>query len=348
MAAGLPSDGSERPVDDLPVRARGPWTRYIATVAATFSALFVGYMATIVALDKAGLLPPPALVNEICADEKLTWLRNNPPDAPNLLIVGSSLAWRDIDSQQFAQRLPAARPLNGGVCHAGIDQSTWVARYLIRHFPSVQSALLVVAPQDFTSCAQKPDQLFDPGTVDAYVFDRRWLYPFYITQFDPVSLARNAGHIADLRAAHGEVESLIMTRFGDGPLNAPGNRGLLYGPVKRLDASCFTALRGFALSLSESGRHLFVTTAPLHPGWRERYDPSGELHQAFVAGVRAALAEVGTTSFWDGATVFGGEASEFTDAIHVNWPAAQRFTAELVRAFRDYRASSGARPLSQL
>ena len=347
MATGRSDTASERPTSEFQIREPGIWLRYITTLAVTFAILFACYGAAIVTLDRVGSLPPPAIVNEICADEKLDWLRKNPPDAPNLLIVGSSLAWRGVDSQQFAQRVPGARPLNGGVCHAGIDQSTWMARYLLRHFPSVQSALLVVAPQDFTSCLLKPDGLFNPETADAYVFHRRWAYPFYITQFDPVSLIRNAWTIAFLRSAHGESESLVMTRFGDGPLNASGNRGLLYGPVKRLDESCFDALRSFARSLEASGRHLFVTTAPLHPAWRERYDPSGDLHRTFVAGVKAAIAEVETGSFWDGAEVFGGEPSEFTDAIHINWKAAQRFTSQLVTAFGARRASSGAAPLSR-
>ena len=152
----------------------GPWGRYLLSIAATCVALFAAYAGVLAALDRTGNLPPPAIVNEVCADEKLEWLRDNPPADPNLLVVGSSIAWRDVDSAQFVRERPAVRPLNGGVCHLAANQTAFVTRYLLRHLPSIRTVVAVVTPQDFTDCAKTPSQLFDPATADAYAIDRRW------------------------------------------------------------------------------------------------------------------------------------------------------------------------------
>lgn len=307
---------------------RGPWIGYLTTVLATFILLFLAYSSVIAALSHAGALPPPSIVNEVCADEKLEWLRHNPPEHPNLLVVGSSIAWRDVDSEQFVRARPGTRPLNGGVCHATVNQTGFVTQYLLRHLPSVRTVVAVLVPQDFEDCTQTPAALFDPATADAYVFDRRWSYRFYITQFDPIALARNAIAIRAMRDGRNRFDSMVMTRYGDGPLYTPGSRGLLYGKVKTLDPACFHALHDMARSITSGGRRLFVATGPVNPAWSARYDAAGAQHGALTAGIRAALQGSGAR-FWDGATAFAGQPADFTDAIHIEWEAARRYTAQL-------------------
>lgn len=307
------------------------WTRYLLTLVATFFALFSVYTGVLAALYQTGHLPPPPIVNEVCADEKLEWLRENPPKDPNLLVVGSSIAWRDVDNEQFVQRRPSTRPLNGGVCHLEMNQTGFFAKYLLRHIPSIRTVVTVVTPQDFTDCAKTPTQPFDPGTADAYAFDRRWAFPFYIKQFDPVALARNASAIRAMRDGRNKFDPLVMSRYGDGPLNVVGNRGLLYGKLAPYDPVCFAALHAMAESVESSGRRLFVATGPLNPGWSARYDPDGRVHGEMVAGIQAALQGTGA-GFWDGDQAFASKPSDFTDAIHINAPAAQRYSAQLAAA----------------
>lgn len=308
-----------------------PWLAYLAAVATTFAAMMAAYGAVLVALGRTGHLPPPAIVNEVCADEKLEWLRDNPPQDPNLLVVGSSIAWRDVDSRAFVARDPASRPLNGGVCHLSVNQTRFVVRYLLRHFPAVRTVVAVVAPQDFTDCSKTPSRLFNPATADAYVFDRRWAYGFYVTQFDPVALVRDATAIRAMRDGRNKFDALVMTPYGDGPLRIEGNRGLLYGRLTGYDPTCFAAMRDLAQSVEAGGRRLFVASAPVNPAWSARYDPEGHEHGAMAAGVRAALQGTGA-EFWDGTEAFGGSPREFTDAIHINWQAAQRYSALLAAA----------------
>ena len=275
--------------------------------------------------------PPPSIVNEVCADEKLEWLRDNPPANPNLLVVGSSIAWRDIDSGQFVRRQPSVRPLNGGFCHLQVNQTEFVTSYFLKHNPSIRTVVAVFVPQDFTDCATTPSRVFDPRTADAYVFDRDWPYRFYITQFDPVALVRNASGIRAMRDGRNKFDSLEMTRYGDGPLRIVGNRGLLYGKIAQFDPACFAALHDMAASVQASGRRLFVATGPVNPAWSARYDQGDKLRSELTTGIQSALQGTGV-EFWDGAQAFAGDPSDFTDAIHINWPAAQRYSAVLAEA----------------
>lgn len=312
--------------------SRGGWISYMVTIAATVAVLFVAYGGALAALNRAGALPPPAIVNEVCADQKLQWLRENPPDNPNLLVVGSSIAWRDIDSWQFVRRDAAARPLNGGLCHASANQTAFMTHYLLGHLPSVRTVVFVAVPQDFTDCAQTPARLFDPATADAYVFDRQWAYRFYISQFDPVSLVRDATAIRAMRDGSNVLDSLVMSRYGDGPLHTTDHRGLTYGAIKGYDPACFAAVRQMARSLAAGGRHLFVAAGPVNPLWSAQYDKSGRSRAGLADGIRAALRGINGAVFWDGATAFAESPSEFTDAIHINWLAAGRYTALLAAA----------------
>jgi hypothetical protein len=306
------------------------WLGYLASLAATVALLLLAYGGIVAALDRVGSLPPPAITNELCADEKLHWLRGNFPDRPNLLVVGSSIAWRDIDSSQFARRTPGVRPLNAGFCYSAVSESAFVANYLLDRLPSLRSVVAVVVPQDFTRCTRS--QLFDPAIADSYFFGHRWLWSFYFTQFDPISLTRNAFHIRAMREARDRFNPLEMTAYGDGPLRISGTRGLMYGRFTGYDPACFAALRSLAGSVTAGGRRFFVITGPVHPDWYALHGASGAVRSDMLAGIEVALGDIDGTRLWDGAAEFGGKPSEFTDALHINWGAAQRFSTLVAEA----------------
>ncbi len=321
-------------VERLPRRLASTsiWAGYIATVAATVSVLCLAYGGALVALKRAGALPPPAIVNEVCADQKLEWLRADRPIDPNLLVVGSSIAWRDVDSAQFVRQQPLDRPLNGGFCHATINQTAFVTKYLLGHLSSIHSIVAVVVPQDFTDCTHTPSQLFDPATANGYVFDQGWPYRFYMSQFDLVSLVRNASEIRAMRDGRNVFDSLMMSKYGDGPLSTTAHRGLTYGAIGGYDPACFASLHDLAVTVAAGGQHLFVATGPLNPEWSARYDKSGRLRDALAAGIAASLRGVNGAKFWDGDKAFAERPSDFVDAIHINWDAAHRYSAQLADA----------------
>lgn len=306
------------------------WRSYIIVVFATIIALLGAYIGSLVVLKRTGHLPPPAIVNEVCADEKLMWLREHLPRQPDLLIVGSSIAWRDIDSQQLVENHAAVNPLNGGLCHLEINQANFATSFYLKHIPSIRTVTSVVVPQDFTDCQKATDQLFNPATASAYVFNKRWAYSFYITQFDPVSLVRNAIYVRGMRDGENQFDSLQMTKYGDGPLYTHGYMGLMYGKVAGFDPACFTALHDMAVNIAAGGRRLFVATAPVNPLWEARNDPAGQQRAELADGIRSALAGTGAV-FWNGNRAVPMQRSDFIDAIHLNWSAARRFTAKLAK-----------------
>jgi hypothetical protein len=134
-----------------------------------------------------------------------------------------------------------------------------------------------------------------------------------------------------MRDGRNKFDSTVMSRYGDGPLHIVGNRGLLYGKVAPYDPACFAALHDLAASVTAGGRRLFVATGPVNPEWSARYDQNGQLHGDLIAGIQSALQGTGA-EFWDSTQAFAGKPPDFVDAIHINWPAAQRYSALLAAA----------------
>ena len=293
---------------------------YLACVALSGLGLLGLYIAGLAALDRAGYLPPPPLVNSLCADGKLECLRNNPPAAPTHLIVGSSVAWGDIDGSQIVLGDPAARPLNEGFCAAQMHQSAFVTWFMIERFPSVQTVIAAVEPHDFRNCDKGTEELFPPTDADDYIFKRRWLYGFYLRYFDLHALQSNARK----RRAEGREN---LDQWGDNPMW--GHRSLYYGKFEGYDKACFAALRELATSLKASGRRLIVATTPINPAWSALYDKQGTIMADLADEIGVALA--GTDAvFWDGNKEFHTDSEEFLDAVHLQWPTAQRYSAALV------------------
>ena len=77
-------------------------SRYMVAILGGLAIALAMFCAMYGVLYVTGYLPPPPLSNNVCADEKLVFFRNNPPQDPNFLVVGSSVAWRNIDSAVIA------------------------------------------------------------------------------------------------------------------------------------------------------------------------------------------------------------------------------------------------------
>jgi hypothetical protein len=309
----------------------------VATPARYLVAVLGGAIAGLLAvglfyggLHTAGKLPPPPLSNNSCIDEKLIFLRNNPPTDPNFLVIGSSVAWRSIDSSVIAREMQGVRPFNAGFCGLQVNQSAFIAGWLTERWPSVRQMVLIVSPLDYESC-KGSGQVFDPTDTSKLVFDRKPMWSFYLRYFDPVSLIRNIEQQAiDRERAREMGVTRVFTEYGDGPLDTTQNRGLFYGPITKLDKSCFGALRSLATKLTAEGRHLMVVTMPVHPEWISRYDSRGSVQRWITNGVTAALAGTGA-DLWNAMESDPLDASAFTDAVHIRWSAAGIFTEQIVR-----------------
>lgn len=326
----------ERPMEDLDLSAGKPRVatagRYLTAVIGGAVAALGMFCALYGTLYITGTLPPPPLSNNVCTDEKLVFLRDNPPADPNFLVIGSSVAWRNIDSAVIAREVSGASPLNGGFCGMQVHQSAFLADWMTDRWPSVQQLLLVVSPLDFDSC-RGTGQVFDPADADRFVFERKALWSFYLRYFDPVSLIRNVKRQAKDRE-HARAMNMVrgFTKYADGPLDTTRNRGLFYGEISKTDPACFEALHTLAVEHAGQNRRLLVVVTPIHPGWKSRYDPDGAFGSRFSRQVTAALEGTGA-EVWNADQADILDASAFTDAVHVRWSAAGRLTEEIVHKF---------------
>ena len=200
-------------------------------------------------------LPPPAFSNSLCIDEKLSFMREHPAGSPNLLVIGSSVAWRHFDGATVAGQSKGIKPLNGAFCGLHANQSVFTAHWLLDRQPTVRQVVLIESPQDFSKCSINRKAVFNRQDADDYVYGGASPWPYYLRYFSPVSLLGNARRVDDKRANRVKLDPLVFTAYGDGPLNtADSLHGLGYGRPEPLDPACFQALESLAQRLQKEGR----------------------------------------------------------------------------------------------
>lgn len=293
--------------------------RYLAIVTATITLTAACFAGILLVLDLAGSKPPPAFTNSHCIDEKLAFFRQNPPAHPTHLIVGSSIAWRNIATDVVAEEHPNTRPLNGAFCGLSFNQSAFAARFLLQRYPTITDVLVVIAPFDMGACRSNKTNLFDTADVSAYLSGANDLQ-FYFKYFDIFSLFVNT---------FGEKD--VYTTHGDGPLNTDQPRRLVYGPAPAIQRECEAALAEFAAELTRNGKRLLVVTMPLLDEWSDKYDRDSKERVDFAAKIQRAL-NGSSATFWDAWSRITPAADGYIDATHLQWSAVPSFTRQLVAA----------------
>ncbi len=316
-------------------------SRYLLSLFAGLFGALTLFCLSLLGLDRTGNLPPPAFSNNLCVDEKLNFLRNNPIRSPNLLIIGSSVAWRHVDGNVLAKAIPQTRPMNGAFCGLFANQSTYVGHWLLDREPGIRSVVMIANPQDFAGCWKVPAAVFNREHVDPYVYEGASHWDYYMRYFAPKSLARNALTVKAQRAGQIEWDPLVFNRFGDGPLQTSNTRHLMYGRPDALDDNCFDALREMGARLQHEGRRLMVVSTPLHPQWKEQYDPDGTFLADFDKRIAEALSATGGT-YWNADKDWRTPVNSFVDAVHLRWSAAQEFSEALAERIRRTEAGPTA------
>ena len=316
-----------RPVQALTHRApTNKLHHYLLTLMATVLLLLGLADATLHGLGHAGSLPPPAFSNRLCADEKLRFLRDNPPDNPDLLVIGSSVAWRHFDGSTYAALHPGHGSLNGGVCGLNISQTKAMVDWLLVNLHSIRSVLMILAPPDALGCKENPAAIFDRQDATQYAFAHTWPDLFYLRYFDPISFVRNTLSINAQKANRVPLDPLVFTPTGDGPLNTNITRDtLLYDAPAHYDPACFTALHDLARQMRDRGLRLAVVLTPLSPVWKATVDADNHSRQALNQGIQQALNDTSAT-FWNADAEYPLPPGAFTDAIHIRWSVVSSFT----------------------
>lgn len=323
---------------------------YLACMAGGTAVAILAVLAVLGVLSAQDTLPAPQIANSQCIDEKLRAMRINPPSDPNLLVVGSSVAWRHFNGAVAQTVAPGIRPYNAGFCQANLKQTQGATQWLLDRLPSVRQVVLIASPRDFEGCAAAPDTQFDIDDADRYTFGKAAAALYYFKYFDLGAFLRNASGIGHARKDHRLFDAMVVNPTGDGPSSPPW-RGLHYGEVFP-ERSCFAALRRLALTLDRRHVRLDVTITPMHPQWKARY--GGERYpERLERDIRIALA--GTNARYHPQPL-QPPADSFYDAMHIRWEATDAYTAGLLKVIgsRDApyvaRASSASlmRPVNRL
>lgn len=301
--------------------------RYIVAMAIGAILMAAMMVGTAAFLHSRNALPPPQFSNSICIDEKLRIMREMPPQSPNLLVVGSSVAWRHFNSTAAMAFDASLRPYNAGLCGQAINQTTETTRWLLGRLPSVRHVMLLASPLDFEDCASEANNL-NFSDVDAYVFGGQSAWRYYLRYFDPVTFLSNAHGLAARRSDAGSFGTLVIDRFGDGPMEPRHDRGMFYKEMGSHDPACFAALGQLAALTGAQGQTLDVVLTPVSPDWVQLYDPERQKLGQLQDSIRRASKRSGIR-FIDMHDAFSDE-QQFVDAIHLRWSATAEFTRAIL------------------
>lgn len=301
--------------------------RFALGIAAGAVAVFGGLATAYGALATVwpDSLPAPAISRLVQIDEKLRFIRVHPEIDPEILAVGSSITWRQVDGRAFE---PAGDEqggfLNGGTGLLNIHQTGDMLEFYLDRLGRVETVLILTGPPDFQDCTEQPAALLDHEDAGAYAFDRWPAAYFYFRYFAPQRYLRTALSLADRRTPL--LGDLYLDPYGSGPLEIPKamQRGLRYGPIDP-DPACTAAMVRLSHRMTERDLRMVVVFAPVHPEYRRQYPAVIDWLDAAARDVEAATAGDDTRVIrLSHAPEFA--ADDFYDAFHLQWPAVQRLS----------------------
>ena len=288
----------------------------------TFLALGVlALLGMLYVLNAIGSLPPPPVTATYCIDEKFKFLAERDLDDVDLLAVGSSVTWRNLDMQPFVARGVAERPLNAAPCYLHMDQIAFLTRFLLDHLNRVKTVVSVVAPRDFAQCNEAERDFFSPERANSYVFDGSSPLAIYLANFRPIPFLRDALHIAEKRSGPAVHGPLFMNSQGAGPIEGTSD----WSPPPSFDEKCFDAVGDFEAMLAARGVRLVLVSFPSSPDWLDEHDPQGDVTRGFESRLRAALSA--EDSLFRPSATFAFESSRYFDSVHLQWEGAQEFSS---------------------
>lgn len=287
--------------------------------AASVLAAYSGAVA-MVERTAPDLLPPPAITGIVPTDEKFKFLRNHSGNYPELLAVGSSVAWMHFDGAAIEE---VAGPfLNGGTAHLKINQSRRFAAFYLDRFPGVRHVILATALADFRECGSSPDVIMNEEVAADYIGGDHPTPYYYLRYFAPLRYVTQAQERDELLEPY-ERGSHWMDRYGTTPIVddtlGPGY-DLRYDAIE-LDPLCLQALRGLKADLDARGVTLSVVLTPVNPRYAAAF-PQSDAATARIAAEAKALG-LHVLNLYDDPAY---RDADFWDAFHLQWPAAQRMS----------------------
>lgn len=279
------------------------------------------------------MLPAPPLTATYCMDEKFAWLEQAELKRADMIAIGSSATWRNLDMDSFVESGAASRPVNAAMCYLRMNQTAFYGEYLLDRLPEVETVVTVVSPRDFEGCDSDRSDFFDARTGDWYMFDGIYPWWLYASNMKPRVFASDVIRLARMRHLQSEEDLLDNDRYG----SSFQHKTLPWSEDVTFADSCFSALTRLEAVVADRGGRLIVATIPIQPEWHRNFDADGAKVQHWIAGIEDAVRLPETV-------VVRGDLLPFTDAqfgdhIHI--------LAGSVRAFSDTIASGSTPQLAK-
>ena len=331
VRTAAPAQGSQRGAGAL---------RYLLGCVLTIAGCYAAVLGGLFLLRATDRLPPPVVTNNLCFDEKLQWMSSHLPSSePDLLVFGSSVAWRQFVGQKAIESGLATTPYNLAFCGTRMSQTAFLVDYFLSkdRFDSPRRAIVMAAPEDFEGCASAQEHMFVPADADTALFSGPARFALYLKNVDFVSMVRNATVIKSMRDGANAFDRIEFTEYGDGPLDVDGSRGLTYGQISNIANQCFASLTQIARQFAARNIEFALVLTPIHPKWIAEFDPQRQRLRDLR--LRVAQAIDGTpTRLLDETENQAFSEPEFTDAIHLRWAAAKRLTTIVARGIKAFPA----------
>ena len=271
-------------------------------------------------LERLQRLPAPPLTATNCIDEKLKFLHAADLEGVRLIAVGSSATWRNLALAELARAHPEMRPINAAPCYLYMNQTAYLAAFLLKDMPQVETVLSLITPRDFEDCRSDDTVFFDERTARDYIFAKNVPWHLYLTNLRPTAFAQDIIRLRPMRLDGGHPATLKMDAFGSSPMGAR----IGWMPEPRFDDRCFAALAELEATAAGHGARLVVATVPTMPRWRQTFDPDAVLSVHFRQRLRQALREP-TSLFIDG-DAFVVTDDDFADPVHLMGDKVAAFT----------------------
>jgi hypothetical protein len=296
--------------------------RFNLGIVAFSAAICLAGLGALALLERADRLPAPPLTATHCIDEKFKFLRETDIRNPDIIAVGSSVTWRNIDFSLFDRRLgDRADPLNAAPCFLKVNETAFLTDFYLRHMPRVRTVVTVFAMRDFDDC-RGDGAFFDADDARRYVFDRMPGWPLYFKNFRPWTFAKDVVRVPAMRSGADSLAPMVMDRYGSGPLRIepPDVRGDM-----AYTRACLDRLEKAARDLKARKVDWVVVLMPPMPAWIAAFDLGGRRDAAWRAAVAARLDGTGALLL-DGARSPIDADRQFTDPTHLHWDSVPILT----------------------
>jgi hypothetical protein len=244
--------------------------RYIA-VAALAALAILGVPASFFFWAYSqGRLVAPALSGNVCLDEKVRFLRDSPTKQCDVLVIGSSMALNNIDSEALLKHLPAGtRFLNAGAYNMKISQTRALLDCLLAVYRP-RSVIFVCGLMDFNR-TPGPTQFFDTNEVIHFINGSSAWVPTLLRHFDLQYYIDWSFRIPQIRSTRKDYFSVMFDACGSIPLEisfpkVDERRWNLKVDPQQLDPAEYEELARVADVVRSKGLNLICIQPPMRRG----------------------------------------------------------------------------------